>query len=206
MSDRPVRVAILASGAGSNAERLMRAVRLRPDMEVAFVGCNRPQAGVLARAEALGVPCVAITKTGLDDGTLLHTLRRAEVDFIALAGFLLKVPEAVVEAFSGRMLNLHPALLPAFGGKGMYGRYVHEAVYAAMQRGEVHETGITLHWVTAEFDEGAPFFQARAALDPLTDTADTIAHKIAALEAAHYATQTLRAIAGALSLSETPFN
>ena len=206
MADRVARVAILASGEGTNAERLIRAAQGCPDVEVVCVACNRPDAGVLSRAEALDTPAWTFTRQVLASGELQRRLEDSDVEFVALAGFLLKVPPSLVEAFSGRMLNLHPSLLPAFGGKGMYGRHVHAAVAEALQQGEVDRTGITLHWVTKEFDEGAAFFQAEAVLDVHTDTAETIAGKVAKLESQHYAPQVLRAIAQALSLPVTPLN
>lgn len=202
MAGMVARVAILASGAGTNAERLVLAARERDDIEVALVGCNRPAAGVLDRASRLGVPAVVFDRKALAAGEVTRRLLAERIDFVALAGFLLKVPSDLVAAFSGRMMNLHPALLPAFGGKGMYGHHVHQAVHAALLEGAVRETGITLHWVDAEYDEGPPFFQASVALDPSVDTPDSIAGKVADLEALHYAPQTLRAIVEALSLSQ----
>lgn len=201
MAESVVRVAVLASGEGTNAERLILAARNRPDVDVALVASNRPDAGVLARAAALGVPTWTFDRTALADGTVNRRLREEGIAFVALAGFLLKVPAELVRAFEGRMLNLHPSLLPAFGGKGMFGRHVHEAVYAALCEGSVRETGITLHWVDAAFDEGPLFHQVRIALDPASDTPGSIARKVASLEAEHYAGQTLRAISEALSLS-----
>jgi len=202
MAGMVARVAILASGAGTNAERLVLAARERSDIEVALVGCNRPAAGVLDRAAHLGVPAVVFDRKALAAGEVTRRLLAERIDFVALAGFLLKVPSDLVAGFSGRMMNLHPALLPAFGGKGMYGHHVHQAVHAALLEGAVRETGITLHWVDAEYDEGPPFFQASVALDPSVDTPDSIAGKVADLEALHYAPQTLRAIVEALSLSQ----
>ena len=204
MADGVARVAILASGEGTNAERLIRAAQGRPDVEVVCVACNRPDAGVLSRAEALDTPAWTFTRQALVSGELQRRLEDADVEFVALAGFLLKVPPSLVEAFSGRMLNLHPSLLPAFGGKGMYGRHVHVAVAEALQRGELDRTGITLHWVTEEFDEGAAFFQAEVELEAHVETAETVAGKVAELESQHYAPQVLRAIAQALSLPGTP--
>lgn len=201
MADVVARVAILASGAGTNAERLIEAAGDHPDVEVVLVGCNRPGAGVLERADRLGVPTLVFDRSALSGGEVTRRLQAERIDFVALAGFLLKVPADLVAAFAGRMMNLHPALLPAFGGKGMYGHHVHSAVHEALLQGRVSETGITLHWVDAEYDEGPPFFQARVVLDPHTDTPDSIAGKVAGLEAEHYAEQTLRAIAQALSLS-----
>lgn len=195
MAESKVKVAILASGEGTNAERLMRAVQGASGVDIALLGCNRSDAGVLRRAEACGVPTWVFGRAELEDGSVTRRLRAEGVAFVALAGFLLKVPADLVAAYSGRMLNLHPALLPAFGGKGMYGHHVHRAVHRALLDGEVHETGITLHWVDAEYDEGPHHFQARVALSAVSDTPGSIAAKVADLEAEHYAEQTLRAIA-----------
>lgn len=206
MSGRVGRVAILASGEGTNAERLIQTIQATPGIEVVMVGCNRSKAGVLRRAQALDVPCHVFTKADLEGGELAELLVNKAVDFIALAGFLLKIPREWVDVYAGRMINLHPSLLPAFGGKGMYGHHVHAAVSDALQRGEIDRTGITLHWVTEEFDEGEAFFQVEVALDRRTDTPESIAAKVAELEAAHYAPEVLRAIAQSLSLSGTPLS
>ncbi|MCH1582790.1 MAG: phosphoribosylglycinamide formyltransferase [Flavobacteriales bacterium] len=203
MAKAAVKVAILASGEGTNAERLIQAVAVSEGIDIAWVGCNREKAGVLARADAAGVPSWVFSKAELNRGDVQARLVEDGVDFVALVGFLLKVPADLVTAFSGRMLNLHPALLPAFGGKGMYGHHVHRAVHAALCEGAVQETGITMHWVDPEYDEGPPFFQASVPLDAAVDTPDTIAEKVRALEVAHYAPQALRAVVKSLSLSET---
>jgi len=201
MATTGARVAILASGSGTNAERLMRAASGAPDVEVVLVGCSRPGAGVLDRAEACGVPTWVFDRNALLSGEVEAHLHDLNVDFVALAGFLMKVPQTLVTAFPGRMLNLHPSLLPAFGGKGMYGHHVHRAVAEALAAGIVQETGITLHWVDADYDTGAPFFQAAVALGP-SDDAEAIAERIQRLESEHYALQTLRAIRESLSLSD----
>lgn len=201
MGRNGARVAILASGSGTNAERLMRATEQQFDIEVVLVGCNRPGAAVLDRAAGCGVETWVFDREALSSGVVEARLRDLDVDFVALAGFLMKVPDALVSAYPGRILNLHPSLLPAFGGKGMYGRYVHEAVAEAAAEGRVSETGITLHWVDAEYDTGPAFFQAAVALDPGDDAA-SIADKIQRLEAEHFASQTLRAIRESLSLPD----
>tara|TARA_X000000950_G_scaffold283131_1_gene383342 strand:+ start:370 stop:987 length:618 start_codon:yes stop_codon:yes gene_type:complete len=201
MDNRVAKVAILASGSGTNAERLMAAANRTPDVEVVLVASNRARAGALERAASLGVPTWTFGRTELEAGRVTEWLREAGADFVALAGFLMKVPDDLVAAFSGRMLNLHPSLLPAFGGKGMYGHHVHEAVHAALAAGEVNRTGITLHWVDADYDTGAPFFQADVRLMD-GDTPDSIAEKVRQLEVEHYAPQTLRAIRESLSLPD----
>ena len=201
MAEAPAKLAILASGAGTNAARLMRLTAAMDGLEVALVATNKADAGVVETARSMGVSTWVFDKSALEGGEVLARLEAVGVRFVALAGFLLKVPPSLVRAYAGRMLNLHPALLPAFGGKGMYGHHVHAAVHDALQRGEVEETGITLHWVNAEYDEGPPFFQARVSLDRQVDTQDSIERKVRALEEAHYAPQVLRAMVQALSLS-----
>lgn len=200
MAHHVARVAILASGSGTNAERLMRLVAEVENVEVVLVVCNHPRAGVLDRALRMGVSTWVMDRLALVSGEVESRLKELEVDFVALAGFLMKVPDALVAAFSGRMLNLHPSLLPAFGGKGMYGHHVHRAVAAAWADGSIDVTGITLHWVDSDYDTGPAFFQAEVRLE-VGDNADTIAVKIQRLEAEHYAKETLRAIRESLSLS-----
>ncbi len=204
MAEAPAKLAILASGAGTNAARLMRLTAAMDGLEVALVATNKADAGVVEIARSMGVPTWVFDKSALEGGEVLARLEAAGVRFVALAGFLLKVPPSMVHAYSGRMLNLHPALLPAFGGKGMYGHHVHAAVHDALQRGEVEETGITLHWVDARYDEGPPFFQARVALDRSGESPESIARKVRELEEEHYAPQVLRAVVQALSLSGIP--
>ena len=206
MARTGVKVAILASGEGTNAERLIRAAEAREDVDIALVGCNRAEAGVLRRAQVLGTTTWVFSRGELDSGAVLERLSAEGIGFVALVGFLLKVPPGLVRAFEGRMLNLHPSLLPAFGGKGMYGHHVHKAVHAALVQGEVDRTGITLHRVTEEFDEGAPFFQAQVGLDAATDTPESIGDKVRQLEVEYYADQALRAVVEAVSLSGTPLD
>ena len=203
MGRNGARVAILASGSGTNAERLMRAAEQQHDIDVVLVASNRLRAAVVDRANDCGVETWVFDREALISGEVEARLRDMDVDFVALAGFLMKVPDALVAAYAGRMLNLHPSLLPAFGGKGMYGRHVHVAVAEAAAEGWVSETGITLHWVDADYDTGPAFFQATVALDAGDDAA-AIAGKIQQLEAEHYAPQTLRAIRESLSLPDPP--
>lgn len=199
MVNRSRRVAILASGSGTNAERLMKAAADVRDVEVVLLATNRHGCGAAERAARWGVPVWTFDREALAAGDVAARLREAGVDFVILAGFLLKVPEGLVSAFQGRMLNLHPSLLPAFGGKGMYGQHVHNAVHKAVQHGEVDRTGITLHWVDAHYDEGAVFFQSEVPLS-LGDNPADIADKVRALEEEHFAPQALRAIRESLSL------
>ena len=175
------RLAILASGSGSNAEAIFKHFRDHPDVEVAWVGSNRKAAGVLERAARFGVDSSAFDKAACSDGRLLQELKERHIDWIALAGFLLQVPEDVVREYTGRMVNIHPALLPAYGGAGMYGMHVHRAVHAAGEE----RSGMTIHWVTDAYDEGQILFQAEVELDAADDS-ETIASKVLELEHRYY--------------------
>jgi phosphoribosylglycinamide formyltransferase-1 len=172
------KIAILASGSGSNAEQIVRHFAESADIRVAMILTNNASAGVIARAERLGVPCTVFTREEFrDEQGVLHLLRENGIDFVILAGFLLLVPPFLVAAFRGRMLNIHPALLPAFGGKGYYGMHVHKAVIAS---GAIM-SGITVHEVNERFDEGDIVFQAACHV-AAGDTPELLAEKIHALE------------------------
>lgn len=174
-------VAVFASGSGSNAENIIKYFENNPNVNIKMVLCNKPGAYVLERAGRLGVSSVLFTKKELEEGEVLALLHREQIDFVVLAGFLLKVPREMVDAFPEGIVNIHPALLPSYGGKGMYGMKVHEAVVAA---GEA-ESGITIHYVNEFFDSGATIFQAKCALLP-TDTPEDVAAKVHALEYEHF--------------------
>jgi phosphoribosylglycinamide formyltransferase-1 len=176
------RLAILASGSGSNAEKIMEYFAHSSKGKVVLVAANKTTAGVLARAQKFGVPTFTFTRPELEEGLLLEKFRGTQVDWVILAGFLLKVPDALIRAFPNRMVNIHPALLPKYGGKGMYGHHVHEAVKAA---GDT-ESGITIHLVNEHYDEGKIIFQAATSLLP-EDSAETIAAKVLALEHRYFA-------------------
>lgn len=179
----PTRIAILASGSGSNAEAILRFFDASETVEVAFVGCNRPeaQAGIYERTRRLGVETTRFTKAELLEGELLQALRAKAIDWVILAGFLMHIPESLVRAYRGRMLNVHPSLLPKFGGKGMYGMHVHRAVLDANET----ESGMTVHWVTEAYDEGAVVFQAACAIEP-HDTPESLAERVMELEHTYY--------------------
>lgn len=181
--ERPVRLAILASGSGSNAASIMRYFADAENVEIAFVGCNRPpeRAGIYERTRALGLETTRFTKSDLVEGRLLKILQDAQIDWVILAGFLMHMPPAFVQAFTGRMLNIHPALLPKFGGQGMYGMHVHEAVIAAGEK----ESGMTVHWVTEAYDEGGIVFQASCEVNP-DDTPQDLANRVMQLEHTYY--------------------
>lgn len=152
-----------------------------PNAEVVLIGTNRSGAGVLKHADSFGIPTYVFTKSMLQSGEVLAYLQSLNLDLIALAGFLLHVPAEMVAAFPQRIVNIHPSLLPKYGGAGMYGMHVHEAVKAA---GETL-SGPTIHFVNEHYDEGAIVFQAIVELSD-SDSADDIAHKVLVLEHAYY--------------------
>ncbi|MDE5643195.1 MAG: phosphoribosylglycinamide formyltransferase [Muribaculaceae bacterium] len=178
------RIAVFASGSGTNAERIIRYFRDKNDAgaEVALVVCNRPDAAVLTRAAALGVPVELLGRQEICNREVMDAVfDRYGIDMVVLAGFLLMVPDFVIARFRGRIVNIHPSLLPRFGGKGMYGRRVHEAVVAAGER----VSGITVHMVSERYDEGRILFQASVEVLP-TDTAADVERKVHELEYRHY--------------------
>jgi len=177
-----VNIAIFVSGGGTNCENLIRYFDGSDSVCCALVVSNKADAKALERATRLGVPTAVAPKAQLNDPDfMLPLMRRYGVQFIVLAGFLPLVPNFLIDAFPRRIVNLHPALLPKYGGKGMWGHHVHEAVKAA---GET-ETGMTVHWVTPVCDGGEIIAQFRCALSP-DDSADDIAEKEHQLEMAHF--------------------
>lgn len=181
--DRTVRLGILASGSGSNAESIMQHFADVDEVEVAFVGCNRPpeRAGVYERTRALGLETTHFSKADLVEGELLKMLEDAQIDWVILAGFLMHIPPALVRAYADRMLNIHPSLLPKFGGQGMYGMRVHEAVIHS----GASESGMTVHWVTEGYDEGGIVFQASCDVAS-GDTPQDLANRVMELEHRYY--------------------
>lgn len=176
------RFAIFVSGNGSNCEQLIRHFSQSAVARAVLVVSSRADAYALVRAERLGVPTAIVPKAQLADADqVLPQLRRYDVQFVVLAGFLPLVPDYLIEAFPRRIVNIHPALLPKYGGKGMWGHHVHEAVKAA---GET-ETGMTVHYVTPVCDGGEIIAQYRVALSP-DDSADDIARKENQLELKYY--------------------
>jgi phosphoribosylglycinamide formyltransferase-1 len=177
-----INIAIFVSGSGTNCENLIRYFKDSERVNCALVVSNKPDALGLERAKRLGVPTAVATKPELnDEQVMIPLLRQYDIRFIVLAGFLPLVPNFLVEAFPRRIVNIHPALLPKYGGKGMWGHHVHEAVKAA---GET-ETGMTVHYVTPVCDSGEIIAQYRVALSP-DDTADDIARKEHQLEMEHF--------------------
>ena len=171
-------IAIFASGAGSNAQKIIDHFRNHSFIKVSLIVCNKPGAGVLAIAGKENIPSILIDKEKFFRGdAYVPELRERDISFIVLAGFLWKIPSALTKAFPGKIINIHPALLPKYGGKGMYGRFVHEAVIAAGDK----ESGITIHYVDEIYDHGKIIFQDKCIVLP-TDTPDTLAQKIHELE------------------------
>jgi phosphoribosylglycinamide formyltransferase 1 len=176
-------VVILASGGGSNARAILSHVEHNPKIKVVGVLTNRADAGVLSHAAAYQIPSIVFNKqTWQDETAFLKQLEQLGATHIVLAGFLWLVPVWLVRRFEGRIYNIHPALLPKFGGKGMYGHHVHEAVRTAKER----FSGCTIHLVNEQYDRGEVLFQAACDLLP-TDDATAIGAKVLALEHAHYA-------------------
>jgi len=177
-----INIAIFVSGSGSNCENLIRYFQSDNSINCKLVISNKADAYALVRAQNLGVATAVVPKTQLnDDSYMLPLLKEHQIDFIVLAGFLPLVPNFLIEAYPRRIVNLHPALLPKYGGKGMWGHHVHEAVKAA---GET-ETGMTVHYVTPVCDSGEIIAQYRVALSP-DDTADDIAEKEHQLEMKYF--------------------
>ncbi len=177
-----IRIAIFASGRGSNAKRIIEHLQKHPSIKVGLVISNKSTAPVLEMAESYGIPSKVLNRKDFyDEKTTSELLSSFNISFIALAGFLWLIPPFLVKRYEGKMVNLHPSLLPKFGGKGMYGMNVHIAVKAAEEK----ETGITIHYVNEHFDEGKIIFQARCQVD-VTDSPEDIAKKIHALEHEHF--------------------
>jgi phosphoribosylglycinamide formyltransferase-1 len=175
-------IAVFASGSGTNAQNLIEYFEKSNSARVTIVLVNKPDAYVLTRAHRLDVPSVVFSKKNFyNDGYILQLLQYHNIDLIVLAGFLWLIPPVLVENYKNRMLNIHPALLPNYGGKGMFGHHVHEAVVANKEK----ESGITIHLVNEVYDSGDILFQAKCRVLP-TDTADEVAAKIHELEQAHF--------------------
>lgn len=177
-----INLAIFVSGGGSNCENIIRYFKDSDKVNVALVVANKTGIPALEKAERLGVPTRVLPKADLNrEDVVLPLMKEYSIDFIVLAGFLLVIPDFLINEYDHRMINLHPALLPKFGGIGMYGHHVHEAVKAA---GET-ETGMTVHWVSGKVDGGGIIAQFRTPISP-DDTPDDIAAKEHALEMEHF--------------------
>lgn len=171
------RLVIFASGAGSNAENIIRYFQENAVAEVAAIFSNKATAGVLEKAERYGIETIVFSKEELNDGSVCKEVNNIKPDLIVLAGFLLKFPDDIIADYPGKIINIHPALLPKYGGKGMYGMHVHRAV----QENRESETGITIHYVDAHYDEGDIIFQEKVTLEG-TETCEEIAAKVQQLE------------------------
>jgi phosphoribosylglycinamide formyltransferase-1 len=176
------RIVIFASGSGSNAENLIVFFHNRENASVIQVLTNNPHAKVLDRCKKLNISALSFNKMAFSKSEdVLNILKAAEPDLIVLAGFLWKFPEFILKEFPKKVINIHPALLPNYGGKGMYGMNVHSAVVANKET----ETGITIHYVNENYDDGAIVFQAKCNVLP-TDSAEDVAGKIHLLEMEHF--------------------
>ena len=176
------KIAVFASGTGTNAAKLIDHFRANAHGEITLIVCNKPGAGVINIAEKEGIEVLTIEKERWFRGDgYINELKNRGVDFIVLAGFLWKIPSIVTQNWPGKILNIHPALLPKFGGKGMYGQFVHEAVLHSGEK----ESGITIHVVDEQYDHGPAVFQARCPVLP-DDTPEILAARVHALEHRYY--------------------
>jgi len=182
LNEEIINIAIFASGAGSNAQQIINHFTSALNIKIVLIVCNKPGAGVLSIAEKAGIASLVIERERFFKAdNYLPELQNNKVDYIILAGFLWKIPDALIKAYPKRIINIHPALLPKYGGKGMFGRYVHEAVVNNKET----ESGITIHYVDELYDHGAIIFQAKCTVTA-NDNADTLAQKIHLLEHRHY--------------------
>ncbi len=177
-----IKLAIFASGAGSNAAKIIEHFSNHPTVVIDLIVSNKKEAGVWGIAAAHQIDTLYINRESFINTDLcVKQLQAKGIGFIVLAGFLWKVPESLINAYPGKIINIHPALLPKYGGKGMYGMHVHEAVIAAGEK----ESGITIHYVDAHYDEGDIIFQAKCSIEP-SDTPESLAGKIHLLEHTHF--------------------
>lgn len=175
------RISIFVSGNGTNLQRIAEYFANDPEVEIANVVCNNPKAYSIERAQNLGLPLRMVTKKEFNEETFTQEMIVLNPDLIVLAGFLLHLPDCLIKAFPQKIINIHPALLPKYGGKGFYGEHVHQAVVAAKEP----ISGITIHYVNEIYDSGEIIFQAQCQLDK-DETPDTLAAKIHQLEQTHF--------------------
>ena len=184
MSKSLKNIAILASGAGSNAQKILEHFSDRMDIAVRLIVSNKQEAGVLNIAKVASIDTFVVTRDSFYSPTdLLIELNKRNIDFIVLAGFLWLIPPYLIQHYPDRIINIHPALLPKYGGKGMYGHFVHEAVHLAKD----NHSGITIHYVNEKYDEGSIVFQERCEILP-SDQPEDIAKKVQVLEHLYYPT------------------
>jgi phosphoribosylglycinamide formyltransferase-1 len=176
------KIAVFASGAGSNAAKIIDRFCTHPSINVALIVCNKPDAGVLKIAAKENIPALIIEKERFFRGdAYIKELKEKKIDLIVLAGFLWKIPTLLINAFPHCIINIHPALLPKYGGKGMYGQLVHQAVIDNKEK----ESGITIHYADEVYDHGKTIFQATCPVLP-TDTKESLARRVALLEHEHF--------------------
>jgi phosphoribosylglycinamide formyltransferase-1 len=176
-----IKIVIFASGSGTNAENIIRHFKATKTASVEAVFTNKADAQVIQRAEKYQVPSQVFSKNDLETGKVLQEINAIQPDLIVLAGFLLKFPETIVAAYPDKIINIHPALLPKYGGKGMYGMHVHRAVVENKES----KTGITIHYVNENYDEGNVIFQKEVTV-LISDTPEVVAAKIHELEQDHF--------------------
>ena len=177
------KIAIFASGNGTNAENIIKYFKNNKTVEVALVCTNNPKAKVIQRASNLNINSFIFNKKELSNNSIvLDKLKENKINFIVLAGFMLLIPSTIIEYFPNRIINIHPALLPKYGGKGMYGDNVHKAVLTNNES----ETGITIHYVNEKYDEGDIIFQIKCNVDPSTDSINDVANKVHLFEYKYY--------------------
>lgn len=176
-------IVLFASGAGSNADKIMQYFAGRQDIAVKALFTNNPDAGVIARADSYNVPSYIFTREELNDGAVLKKVNEIRPSLIVLAGFLWKFPADIIATYPHKVINIHPALLPNYGGKGMYGINVHRAVHK--NRDKDKESGITIHYVDENYDEGNIIFQKAVAIEECLSPED-VALKVLALEHEHF--------------------
>ena len=176
-----IKIVIFASGSGTNAENIIRYFQATKSASVEAVFTNKADAQVIQRAEKYQVPSLVFTKNDLETGKVLQEINTIQPDLIVLAGFLLKFPESIVAEYPDKIINIHPALLPKYGGKGMYGMHVHRAVVENKES----KTGITIHYVNENYDEGNIIFQKEVTV-LISDTPEVVAAKIHELEQDHF--------------------
>ncbi len=177
-----INIAVFASGSGSNARVIMTYFQHHPVIKVKLVVTNRPDAGVINIAKSFGINVIVINrKEFYESDHFIKKLQSGNIDFLILAGFLWLIPLELIKLFSDKIINIHPSLLPKYGGKGMYGHFVHEAV----KQHEETETGMTIHLVNEKYDEGKILFQAKCKLTPEMDS-ENIAAKVLKLEHKYY--------------------
>jgi phosphoribosylglycinamide formyltransferase-1 len=181
MNKKKKRLVIFASGAGSNAQKIIDYFKEKTTAEIVLIVSNNPKAGVIEIAAKENIPVLIIEKNQFKESGYLEKIKKSNPDLIILAGFLWKIPQVLIQSFPHKIINIHPALLPAYGGKGMYGNAVHTAVVTAGEK----ESGITIHFVDEKYDHGETIFQAKCSLSE-DESAETLAEKIHHLEHEFY--------------------